>query len=236
MKKLLSLILILAMLTFSMVSCNKEETTDPTTETLAPSTPETPIVPETRYTVTAEEWIAAMDLTNYTATSSHSETYNVNGEVTSGEYTVEMIATDEVVFVKTTSEDTVSKMYYIFDDGVTYCVSEKSDGTLGYVSTDPYNYYRNFGTSFDCGSISFDSLSYNETAKAYTCSIPGEDGAVMNYAFYFVDGKLTKLVATASLDYSDGVSRISVEMAAAVIVSNHGTATLTVPEFERPGT
>ena len=234
MKKLLSFILILAMLTVAMLSCKKEDFTDAPTSNPSSQTPINPPV-ENRYTITEDEWLVALTLTNYTATVSRSETYNINGEITSAEISAEMMATTSVVWVKELTENTSEEMYYVFGDGVTYCVREESDGTYEYVSTDPYNYYRNFGTSFACESISYEDLTYNEIARAYLCTFTGEDGATMRYAFYFVDGKLTKVVATSSADYSDGAIRASVEKSLSVTLSNLGTTTLTVPEFDRPG-
>ena len=234
MKKLLSLVLILAMLAVVMVSCKKDDPTDTPTTNPSAQTP-TNQNPETRYTITKEEWVAALTLTNYTATVSRSETYNLNGEITLSESSAEMMATSAVIWVKELTENTSEEIYYVFGDGVTYCVREESDGTYEYVSTNPYNYYRNFGTSFGCESVSYEDLAYNEIARAYLYTFTGEDGATMRYAFYFVDGKLTKVVATSSVDYSDGALRASVELSLSVTLSNLGTTTLTVPEFDRPG-
>ena len=71
MKKILSLILILAMLTLAMVSCNKD---DPTED---PATNNPPA--QTRYTITAEEWAAVLTLKNYTAAITTSQKQIIDG-------------------------------------------------------------------------------------------------------------------------------------------------------------
>ena len=104
MKKILSLLLILAMLTVAMVSCKKDEPTqDPT-----------PPAQETRYTITAEEWAAVLTLKNYTAEITNSQTQILNG----GEPEVESStgltkSTDTVCYEEQRDGDDVYKTYIV---------------------------------------------------------------------------------------------------------------------------
>lgn len=231
MKKLLSFILIISILTLMAVSCKRN---DPTAQTPTP-TPDAPTAADTRYTITAQQWADALALNNYTATISQSYTENLNGRVSSGESSVTVISTPYAVFVKEAREDSENEIYYVFDDGVTYHVSAMGDGTYeSWEITDGYC-NSNVGQYFHCSSISFEDLIYNETAKAYVFSVSNSEGATMSYAFYFVDGLLVKIVGLASESYSDNNVRASIEQSASATISSHGATTLTVPEFEVSG-
>lgn len=231
MKKLLSFILIISILTLTAVSCNKD---DHTVETPT-LTPDAPTAADTRYTITAQQWADALALNNYTATISQSYTENLNGRVSSSESSVTVISTPAAAFVKEVREDSQNEIYYVFDDGVTYHVSDRGDGI--YEPQDVTNGCTNcnIGQYFHCSSISFEDLIYNENAKAYVFSVSNSEGATMSYAFYFVDGQLVKIVGLASESYSDNNVRASIEQSASATISSHGATTLTVPEFEVSG-
>lgn len=228
MKKILSLLLILAMLTVAMVSCKKDEPTqDPT-----------PPAQETRYTITAEEWAAVLTLKNYTAEITNSQTQILNG----GEPEVESStgltkSTDTVCYEEQRDGDDVYKTYMVVENGKNYHMSENDDGTFD-VYTAKYG-IDSLAEYYTFETITFADLTYNAETKAYTFSVTNDEVEMTaQYSIWFENGKVVKLEAVASreMSYGEGENAMSVyaEMKVTLVITNVGTTTVTVPNFERP--
>ena len=219
MKKILSLLLILAMLTVAMVSCKKDEPTE------TPVTPDPP-VQETRYTITAEEWAAVCALTNFTATQAGSAVYT-SGDVTETEETFaeyKYTATATYHKVQETG-DPIYEEYYALIDGRILNIRLLSSGAFEADVTDRTE-LDNFAEAFEFDGVTFDTLTYNAEAKAYVLDLSDED-MEMKYTFYFENGQIVKFVAYATY----GEHGYSAVMNIEVAISNIGTTAVTVPEY-----
>lgn len=228
MKKFLSLILILAMLTVAMVSCKKD---DPTED----PTPAPPAV-TTRYTITAEEWAAVLTLKNYTAEITNSQTQILNGgepEVQSSTGIAK--STDTVCYQEQRDGDDVYKTYIVVENGKNYHVRELDDGTFAaYV----YDYgIDSLAEYYTFETVTFADLTYNAETKAYTFTV-SNDTIDAQYTMWFENGKVVKLTAVASreMSYGEGENAMSVyaEMRVVLVITNVGTTTVATPNFERP--
>ena len=160
MKKILSLLLILAMLTVAMVSCKKDEPTE------TPVTPDPP-AQETRYTITAEEWAAVCALTNFTATQAGSAVYT-SGDVTETEETFAEFKYTATVNYRNVQEagDPIYEEYYALIDGRILNIRLLGTGAFEADVTDRTE-LDNFAEAFEFDGVTFDTLTYNAEAKAY---------------------------------------------------------------------
>lgn len=224
MKKILSLILILAMLTLAMVSCNKD---DPTED---PATNNPPA--QTRYTITAEEWAAVLTLKNYTAAITTSQKQIIDG----GEPEVESItgttkSTDTVCYEEQRDGEDVYSSYTVVENGKNYHMSENDDGTFD-VYTAEYG-IDSLAEYYTFETVTFTDLTYNAETKAYTFTV-SNDAMDAQYTMWFENGKVVKLTAVASREMSYGDMSIYIEMAVELVITNVGTTTVATPNFERP--
>ena len=220
MKKILSIVLIMAMLCLAMVSCNKKD--DPTED----PTPNPPAA--TRYTITESEWTAMCEMVNYTLELTGTQTQSVGGETETNTYGIFTKSTATATYEKYTEVDDVDEYYYVIEDGVGYdLIMEGTAVTNVYRDTEPE--IDNFGSNMGFDEVAFADLTYNEATKSYDYT-KTEDGATITYSFFFENGKLLKADANMSAS-GDGYS---VQVSAKLTVSNIGTTTVTVPAFEKP--
>ena len=168
MKKLLSFILILAMLTVAMVSCKKDDPTeDPATNN--------PPAQETRYTITAEEWAAVCALTNFTATQAGSAVYTSDGVTDTEETFAEYKYTATATYHKVQETgDPIYEEYYALIDGRILNIRLLSSGAFEADVTDRTE-LDNFAEAFEFDGVTFDTLTYNAEAKAYVLDLSDED-------------------------------------------------------------
>ena len=220
MKKLLSFILILAMLTVAMLSCKKDDTIEDPAQT--PTNPPE----ETRYTITAEEWAAVCALTNFTATQAGSAVYT-SGDVTDTEETFAEYKYTATVNYRNVQEsgDPTYEEYYALIDGRILNIRLLGTGEFEADVTDRTE-LDNFAEAFEFDGVTFDTLTYNAEAKAYELDLSDED-MEMKYTFYFENGQIVKFVAYATY----GEHGYSAVMNIEVAVSNIGTTAVTVPEY-----
>ena len=239
MKKLLSLVLILSMLTVAMVSCKKD---DPTPETPTPQGPNTP-TPEVRTTITAEEWASACAMINYTMTSETTYTTTFGEEVTTKTITIVFNSSESAVHFYTvaigmTGVDgpLVQDYYEVYDNGVLYTVEIK-DGEVDYVMADPDDAIPTFDEYMDIETVEYTDLVYNSETKSYTFTQTSGNNEVP-YTLWFENGKLVKVEATVTMEQTvsnpDGplTARQVIEMS--IVISDVGTTTVTVPAFTKP--
>ena len=231
MKKFLSLILILAMLTVAMVSCKKD---DPTED---PATNNPPV--QTRYTITAEEWTSTCALTNYTLDYVTVQNGTRGGQTFTSTMTVQIKSTADMsynLYVSSPetpdSEPETDETYCVLEDGVMYYLQMK--GTeVERVSAREDEEMPTLAYSMDFEDLTFADLTYNEANKSYVWTYSeSEDGVSvsMTYSFFFENGTLVKVGAQMSAE-GDGNSQ---NYTADVTVSNIGTTTVTAPAFNKP--
>ena len=180
MKKIVSLLLTLC-LCFSLIAalsaCKKEPEKSEEEQ-------------EIKTTVTKDEFIAAVSITNYTLTGKVYE----NGDAP---YTISMKATDSA-FVQ---EITNYSMYTVKKNGVWYDLEDQNGsyvGTPGYYT----------GTKLcdlllhiDDLSAFYDKLSYIEEDGCYYLTGLDSEDDDMEYRFYFENGSLTKIRFDEAGDY-----------------------------------
>ena len=229
MKKILSLLLILTMLTVAMVSCKKDEPTqDPT-----------PPAQDTRYTVTAEEWTSTCALTNFTLDYVTVQNGTRGGETFTSTTTVQVKSTADIsynLYVSSPetpdSEPGTDESYCVLEDGVMYYLQMK--GTeVERVSAREDEEMPTLADSMDFEDVTFADLTYNEANKSYVWTYSeSEDGVSvsMTYSFFFENGALVKVGAQMSAE-ADGYSQ---NYTVDVTVSNIGTTTVTAPAFNKP--
>ena len=214
MKKILSLTLVAAMLlsTLLLTSCNIEDLlsnfgfegfeTMWSYTTPAETTPEetTPAEPP-RYTITQEEWVAAINSCNFTITITTTDS--------AIRETVYLI-TEDAMEAKL---DGVSEMYYTKVGEQFYTLYQPEEGgawiateggpegsvSIGYFVGISEDYFAEY-------------LKYNEASKSYIYE--EDDGKV---EFSFENGKLVKMTL--------------VEESYSYVVENAGTTTVTLPEY-----
>ncbi len=218
MKKLLSIILLVAMLAVAMVSCKPE---DPTTD---PTTPNA----EARTTITAEEWAAACALDNYTYEQQGTTVYTMDGQTQTQESSAickRSATASYEKYVETGDPD--YEVYMVVEDGVCYVVRPLEGGTFDVWTTESGLY--NLSENLDFETATFESLVYNAETKAYDFNM-NEDGMNVTYSFYFENGVIVKIVASATM--TEGT--VSATMSIVVTISNIGTTTVDVPAFEKP--
>ena len=231
MKKLLSLILILAMLTVAMVSCNKE---DPT-EDPAPDNP--PV--QTRYTITAEEWASTCALTNFSLDYVTVQSGTMGGETFTSTMTVQVKSTANVSYslyvsspATPESEPETNESYCVLEDGVMYYLQMK--GTeVDRVSAREGEEMDTLAYSMDFEDVTFADLTYNEATKSYVWTYSENEEGVsvsMTYSFFFENGTLVKVGAQMSAEAAGYSQNYTVD----VTVSNIGTTTVTAPAFDKP--
>ena len=214
MKKILSLTLVAAMLfsTLLLTSCNIEDLlsnfgfegfeTMGSYTTPAETTPEetTPAEPP-RYTITQEEWVAAINSCNFTITITTTDS--------AIRETVYLI-TEDAMEAKL---DGVSEMYYTKVGEQFYTLYQPEEGGAwiateggpeGSVSISHF-----VGISEDYFA---EYLKYNEASKSYIYE--EDDGKV---EFSFENGKLVKMTL--------------VEESYSYVIENAGTTTVTLPEY-----
>ena len=231
MKKIISLILILAMLTVAMVSCKKDEPTE------EPTTNNPPV--QTRYTITAEEWASTCALTNFTLDYVTVQNGTRGGETFTSTTTVQVKSTADIsynLYVSSPetpdSEPGTDENYCVLEDGVMYYLQMK--GTeVERVSAREDEEMPTLAGSMDFEDVTFADLTYNEANKSYVWThSESEDGISlsMTYSFFFENGALVKVGAQMSAE-ADGYSQ---NYTADVTVSNIGTTTVTAPAFNKP--
>ena len=214
MKKILSIVLLLALLAVALVSCKE---------------PEDPTPAEARTTITAEEWAAACALANFTYEQKGTTVYTMNGETQTQESSAICKRTATVMYDKYVDEGERTREYYdVIEDGVCYRLSSKEDGTFD-VWTDEDTDLYTLADTLDFEDATFESLVYNAETKTYDYTMD-EDGMTVTYSFYFENGVITKIAATATMTQDTMSATMTIE----VTFSNIGTTTVEVPAFDKP--
>ena len=217
MKKLLSVILLVAMLSVVMVSCNKPE--DPTT----------PAGAETRTTITAEEWAATIALENYTFVQQGTSVYTMDGQTETENTTRTCMRTATAYYHKSLETgDPDYEVYEVIEDGVCYVV-DITDGVVEDVWVAEDGRLYNLSEEMDFDGATFEDLVYNAETKAYDYTV-NEDGMDIKYSFYFENGVLVRIVASATMVEGANFAVMSID----VTISNLGTTVINVPAFEKP--
>ena len=224
MKKIIALVLVAAMLCFAMESCKKKE--DPKTDP----------APETRYTVTAEEWTAAMSALNYTFNVNGVQNMTSEGTTVSHPYSMLTKSTATATYTKNvsdqgTADEEVYECYYVIENGVGYELEMEGTEVVDvWKDSDPEIETFMSELGFE---LEFTDLTYNAETKAYAFSQTEEDEGMTvteSYSFFFENGKLVKIAASMTRTMGENSMVINVEGT----VSNVGTTTVTVPAFTKP--
>lgn len=159
---------------------------------------------ETRYTITEDEWNAALDGTNYTATL-ESEGYTVIGAMAYPYAKTEIIAEDYPEYNQTAYMDMKNGYIYVKADsewaktGEDSIIMEESDVAL----------------RTELGELNYADLVYDEATKSYNAK--DEDTI---YSFYFENGALV-YVEMVPADTTINASQI---------VTNIGTTVIELPQ------
>ena len=216
MKKILSAVLLIALLAVALVSCKEPE--DPTT----------PPAPEARTTITAEEWAATCALVNYTCTQQATTVYVIDGVTTTPGFSAIGKSTATATYSKASEDGEPDvEIYEVFEDGFCYIVEIVAGSEP---SVKKYEYENEpLSEALEFGDTSFEDLVYNAETKSYELS-KTQYGADYHFSFYFENGVLVKLTLNASM--VDGEDSLTMEIVATF--SDIGTTTVEVPAFEKP--
>ncbi len=177
---------------------------------------------EIRTTVTAEEFEANMNQTNYTISFEAEATYlqePAYGMVT---------ASATAIYVDFVSIGLSPVPYYIVkQDNVWYDVRESENGWIGQVGNisdeNPIFPLVSCVSIFFSFDHTYDSLVYDTEKKAYTYTQEDEYGGVQTHCYYFEEGKIVKCELLDTDSYGSGRMTLS--------ISNIGTTIIEVPEF-----
>lgn len=180
---------------------------------------------EVRTTVTAEEWTANMEQTNFTVTADIGE-----GTETTVKGIISITATNKSVEVLEPEEQMT---YFAIQDGKSYYVIKVGESWSGGNSQSyPYDTVYEFVTDGVGGSNTFefeyDDFVYNAEIKAYVYSFEDEAGDEWTYRCYFEDGKIVKAEINKNITNYDGTET---SIFAVEIFSDLGTTVVEVPEF-----
>lgn len=178
---------------------------------------------ETRYTITAEEWDAMLNMKNYTKESTGSTTVkDLDGNPTTYPNDSFEENTETAMHIKGVSIPGPNDFeYYVTQkDDKTYRVNtDPADGTV--ISAYEYTFEAStFGNGL---GVTFEDLNYDEEKKGYLASFV-QYGMTCNYEFYFENGKIVKVIGGASSD--DGFASSST-----MIITNIGTTVVNALEF-----
>ena len=221
MKKIFSIVLLVAMLAVALVSCNTPEA--PTQDPANPAD-------QARTTITAEEWAAACALENFTYEQKGTTVYTADGQTETYDSTNTCKRTANAYHYKSIEEgDPNYERYWVIEDGICYVLNMSDNGEVSDVHTTQYD-LDNLSEELGFDDAAFESLVYNAETKAYDYSI-NEDGMDIKYAFYFENGTIVKIVASAT---QTNEQNESATMTINVTFSNLGTTTIQVPEFDKP--
>lgn len=201
MKKIISLLVIAVMLMLALTSCSDN----------------------VRTKITKEEWDALDDITNYTLTSTGTDTELINNVYYPDDFsgTEKVIENAKYVYRKYDGDSKALEYYYLSDNGETYRLSKSDDETwLAKTKDWTSESLLEYITS---GEVKFNDLIYNIKTKAYTCTYKDDDDMTVSYAYYFEDGALVKFDVRISDEL--GVWRET------MTVSNIGTTKLDIPEY-----
>lgn len=230
MKKIISLLVVAVMLVLSLASCDminkllgKDEAKDE--------------AKEPRTTITAEEWDALKDKTNYTIKTVGTSTMVYGEETVTTEMDEVMKSTETAVYEKSVNKQTYQgetdeskeESYSVVEDGVRYLLHERPDenGVIGWIASE-YDWEHESiydGVSND-QELTFEDLVYDEEKKAYTYTLE-EDGVEGLVELYFEDGNLVKMVMKA--EGESGSIKLSATVT--VTVSDIGTTKVDVPKY-----
>lgn len=212
MKKIISLVLVVVMMVMALTSCNLVD------KLLGKESA------ETRYTITADEWEAAMGMKNYTMEGTTTQSATMGDEKQENVSTSISKYSENAEYYKSVDNGNSNEYYNIIKDGKSYRVNVLEDG-----STSAYEYEWEtsaFGEGLD---VAFEDLTYDEEKKAYIFNI--NDFVEGTYEMYFENGKVVKIVMSGSYEMEYSGMKMSVTLSAEMIVSNIGTTVVNVPEF-----
>ena len=225
MKKIFALVIVVAMMVVSLASC------DLINKVLGKDEK------ETRTTITKEEWEALFKEMNYTSEATSTTTMTYGEESDTSTNTTLTKSTADAMYDKTVgsypyNDETYEYEYYYFTkDGVKYELRKYANEDTWYASKyewEPGGLLEGLG---DPEEVTFDKLVYNEETKTYVYKFE-ESGMVIDYTFYFEDGKLVKvtLVGGGEVDYGNG-TMVNLEATGTIIFTNIGTTTIELPEY-----
>ena len=195
MKKILSLTLVAMMLlsTLMLTSC------DAVMELLQQYI--SGLVPEVRYTVTEEEWNAAVKMENYTVTSKNED----------GTVDVYKFSKDGYI-----SDTEYGKRTYVFKDGNAYYLNQVGDSWVA----DSFGIDARTHTPLMLlDGLSFSNFTYDEARQAYVYAVEGEGELVVA----FENGDMVKLAMIMAL----GEKSLTFEY----VISDVGTTVVDIPQY-----
>lgn len=181
---------------------------------------------EVRTTVTAEEWAANLEQTNFT----------VDIEQTKGtETTIKGMA----LFTATAKYLEIFEPYqatiqFAIKDGISYQIFKTDNESWRGMTTDyPYASIESmvigmFNSILLDYSAAYDSVVYNTEKKAYSYTIEDEDGTEWTYWFYFEEGKIIKAEIICCTKNEDGTEQIGYGL---LSFRDIGKTVVEVPEF-----
>ena len=222
MKKIISLVIIAAMMVFALASCGGSKKGDD-------DKGDDKVV---RYTITAEEWAALENIKNFTLEMSGTSSYTMGEESMNSTNSRTLKSTETAMYEKYEStdgeEEYTSETYSVIKDDVRYELDQGEDEKW-YASEYDWEVDSLLECVTDGTDVTFEDLTYNEEKKAYVYTVT-EDGATITYTYYFEDGNLVKLegVMSGSMD------TVTMTATANMVISNIGTTTVTVPEYTIP--
>lgn len=205
MKKILSMILVAAMLlcTLLLSSCDlMAQIMDNIIP--QPDIPEINLGEPTRNTITKDEWIANMNGSNFTYTQKQTNQGN----------TVTIIAKMTETAGEVIGSDSDNPFYWVLLDGKTYMI-EKDEQTNGWVASFVQDGWFSLGKQLQMRDDFFEQyFQYNEETRSYIFQT--ETGCT---EFYFENGKLIKGTIT------------NTDLSSSITIENAGTTTVTLPEY-----
>ena len=181
-----------------------------------------------RYTITGEEWLAAVSCTNFTSSNSYYfVSDDVDAEILATERIAMMITSDSQRVVRHTlnADDTWSESenYFTTVDDKIYVIIKTDTGD--YVASETEGMPElTLAVTFSTEEVDlteiYDSLVYNEENNSYSYTYMSDD-VVVFYEIAFYDGELVAFGATQRKD----------NLLITVVCSNFGTTVVNLPEY-----
>lgn len=217
MKKILLVMLAIIMVVTALTSCN-------IVSNMSKNKENTP--PETRYTITEEEWNAFFNMKNYTLEIDDT-IYTTNDGISHIELQLHHfeMQSEYAQYIK----DYVGHdYYYVVKNGNSYYVEIGYNGEVEWAETDRERDSAFMGYDPMC---EFSDLTYDESKKAY-CFATNEESESETYELYFENGKIVKMTHTYIYEITDDYGNVETKTDnKTFIFSNIGTTVVEVPEF-----
>ncbi len=178
-----------------------------------------------RTTATEEEFLAALDVTNYSVTGTASYCKDTGEKVETN--TISAKVTGISCYRHQTSgfgaDKTEKTDYYTIIDNVNYQITRTESGFVARQVTSGYadeGFGDVFGSDADPHAI-YSSLTYHEQSKSYKGEYKPDDDSTYVITIAFADGKMTG----ANITHKSGALEISYSF------YNFGATVVTLPEY-----